>query len=77
MTPEQIRKEIAMLNVLSASLLALHKGALELLESARRNAKKCVECGADLLEDDVELCQKHFDMEMSRVMQESKHPDEK
>ena len=39
--------------------------------------KKCVECGADLLEDDVELCQKHFDMEMSRVMQESKHPDEK
>ena len=75
MLTERERKEVAMLSVLSASLLAMHKACLELLESARRNALMCLVCGKDLENYDIELCQKHFDEGMDRVMEERKHPD--
>ena len=47
-TMVNVIKEIEALNALTAGLEAIHKAALDLLETMRRTAGKCVSCGIKL-----------------------------
>ena len=76
-TMVNVIKEIEALNALTAGLEAIHKAALDLLETMRRTAGKCVSCGIKLDPElhEEEYCSGCYQKWINQQFEERKNPD--